>query len=74
VVAGFLGLEMLANLDGDRAAALALFDRASVLAALADMAGALPLPGASAATGTTRTTGTPGATGTPPAPGENSGG
>jgi len=59
---------MLANLDGDRAAALALFDRASVLAALADMAGALPLPGAPGATGTTR------ATGAPPAPGENSGG
>ncbi len=45
VVAGFLGLELLANLDGDRAAALALFDRASVLAALADMASALPMPG-----------------------------
>jgi AcrR family transcriptional regulator len=28
VVAGLLGLEMLASLDGDRAAALALFDRA----------------------------------------------
>ena len=42
VVAGFLGLEQLANLDGDRAAALALFDRASALALLADMAGALP--------------------------------
>ncbi len=28
VVAGILGLEMLASLDGDRAAALALFDRA----------------------------------------------
>jgi hypothetical protein len=45
VVAGFLGLELLANLDGDRAAALALFDRASVLAALLDMAGTLPVPG-----------------------------
>jgi AcrR family transcriptional regulator len=44
VVAGFLGLELLANLDGDRAAALALFDRASVLAALLDMAGARPVP------------------------------
>jgi AcrR family transcriptional regulator len=42
VVAGFLGLEQLANLDGDRAAALALFDRAAALALLADMAGALP--------------------------------
>jgi AcrR family transcriptional regulator len=28
VVAGFLGLELLANLDGDRTGALALFDRA----------------------------------------------
>jgi len=42
VVAGFLGLEQLANLDGDRAAALSLFDRAAALALLADMAGALP--------------------------------
>jgi AcrR family transcriptional regulator len=32
VVAGILGLEMLASLDGDRAAALALFDRARVVA------------------------------------------
>ncbi len=39
VVAGFLGLEMLANLDGDRAAALALFDRARVLAGLLGLAG-----------------------------------
>lgn len=31
VVAGILGLEMLASLDGDRAAALALFDRARVV-------------------------------------------
>ena len=31
VVAGLLGLEMLASLDGDRAAALALFDRAQAL-------------------------------------------
>jgi hypothetical protein len=46
VVAGFLGLELLANLDGNRAAALALFDRASVLAAVADMTGTLPVPGA----------------------------
>jgi AcrR family transcriptional regulator len=43
VVAGFLGLELLASTDGDRAAALALFDRARALARLADMAGALPL-------------------------------
>jgi AcrR family transcriptional regulator len=42
VVAGFLGLEQLANLDGDRTAALSLFDRAAALALLADVAGALP--------------------------------
>ncbi|HEY1619332.1 MAG TPA: TetR/AcrR family transcriptional regulator [Streptosporangiaceae bacterium] len=41
VVAGFLGLELLANLDGDPAAALALFDRAQVLAALFDLTGQL---------------------------------
>jgi AcrR family transcriptional regulator len=50
VVAGLLGLEMLASLDGDRAAALALFDRARALgdaldrvrplAALLDLGGA----------------------------------
>ncbi len=31
VVAGLLGLELLASLDGDKAAALALFDRARVI-------------------------------------------
>lgn len=36
VVAGILGLEMLANLDGDRAAALALFDRLRSLGDLLD--------------------------------------
>lgn len=36
VVAGLLGLEMLASLDGDRDAALALFDRARVLGDLLD--------------------------------------
>ena len=36
VVAGLLGLEMLANLDGDRAAALALFDRAQAVADVLD--------------------------------------
>ncbi|MDT4916247.1 MAG: hypothetical protein QOH89_947 [Pseudonocardiales bacterium] len=40
VVAGFLGLELLASLDGDRVAALALFDRAGQVARLLDMAGA----------------------------------
>jgi AcrR family transcriptional regulator len=39
VVAGFLGLELLASLDGDRAAALALFDRARMVAGLLDMTG-----------------------------------
>jgi AcrR family transcriptional regulator len=36
VVAGILGLEMLASLDGDRDAALALFDRARALGDLLD--------------------------------------
>jgi AcrR family transcriptional regulator len=36
VVAGILGLEMLASLDGDRAAALALFDRALALSDVLD--------------------------------------
>jgi AcrR family transcriptional regulator len=38
VVAGFLGLELLANLDGDRGAALALFDRARALAGVLELA------------------------------------
>ncbi|HKC29137.1 MAG TPA: TetR/AcrR family transcriptional regulator [Jatrophihabitans sp.] len=40
VVAGFLGLELLAGLDGDRAATLALFDRARRLAGLLELASA----------------------------------
>jgi AcrR family transcriptional regulator len=40
VVAGFLGLELLANLDGDHAAALTLFDRARSLAALLELSAA----------------------------------
>jgi AcrR family transcriptional regulator len=43
VVAGFLGLEMLASLDGDPSAALALFDRAALLAGLLDLTGGLGL-------------------------------
>lgn len=39
VVAGFLGLELLASLDGDRAAALALFDRARLVAGMLDLTG-----------------------------------
>jgi AcrR family transcriptional regulator len=42
VVALYLGLEMLAHLDGDRAPALALFDRARQLAGLLQMFGAVP--------------------------------
>jgi AcrR family transcriptional regulator len=55
VVAGLLGLEMLASLDGDRTAALALFDRALVagdaldrlrpLVALLDLGGKRKDPG-----------------------------
>jgi AcrR family transcriptional regulator len=37
VVAGFLGLELLASLDGDRTAALVLFDRARLVAGLLDL-------------------------------------
>jgi AcrR family transcriptional regulator len=40
VVAVYLGLEMLASLDGDRAAALALFDRARRVASLLEVFGA----------------------------------
>ncbi|MGH3273737.1 MAG: TetR/AcrR family transcriptional regulator [Streptosporangiaceae bacterium] len=43
VVAGFLGLELLASLDGNADAALALFDRALLLASLADLTGGLGL-------------------------------
>ena len=39
VMAGLLGLELLASLDGDRAAALALFDRARTIASFFDLAG-----------------------------------
>jgi len=39
VVAGFLGLELLASLDGDRTAALDLFERARLIAGLLDLTG-----------------------------------
>lgn len=39
IVAGLLGLELLANLDGDRTAALALFDRARLVAGLLEVTG-----------------------------------
>jgi AcrR family transcriptional regulator len=42
LVAGFLGLELLATLDGDREAALAVFDRAHSLARVLDILGRLP--------------------------------
>jgi len=45
LVAGFLGLELLASLDGDRAAALAVFDRARSLVRLLDMLAAIPAGG-----------------------------
>jgi len=58
VVAGILGLEMLASLDGDRAAALALFDRAravgDVLDRLRPLAGLLDLGGKRRDAGGTR--------------------
>jgi AcrR family transcriptional regulator len=43
LVAGFLGLELLASLDNDRAAALALVDRAASLARLLDVLSGLRL-------------------------------
>jgi AcrR family transcriptional regulator len=42
VVALYLGLELLAHLDGDRSPALALFDRARQLAAVFETFGAVP--------------------------------
>jgi len=47
LVAGFLGLELLASLDGDRAAAVAVFDRFRSLARMLDVLGGLrrPAPG-----------------------------
>jgi len=52
VVAGILGLELLANLDGDRASALALFDRARALAGLLELTGGLMMPGSARNTST----------------------
>jgi AcrR family transcriptional regulator len=43
VVALYLGLEMLAHLDGDRTAAVALFDRARQLAALVEVLRGAPV-------------------------------
>jgi AcrR family transcriptional regulator len=45
LVAGFLGLEMLASLDRDEAAALDILDRAGSLARLLDVLAGLRLPG-----------------------------
>ena len=44
LVAGFFGLELLATLDGDREAALAVFDRAHSLARMLDVLGGIRLP------------------------------
>ncbi len=44
LVAGFLGLELLATLDGDRAAALAVIDRAQAVARLLDVLAGIRLP------------------------------
>ena len=44
LVAGFLGLELLADLDGDPEQALALFDRAASIAGLLDHLGLLSQP------------------------------
>jgi AcrR family transcriptional regulator len=44
VVALYLGLELLSHLDGDRTAALALFDRARQLASVADLMASASLP------------------------------
>lgn len=44
LVAGFLGLELLASLDGDRAAAIAVFDRFQSVAKMLDVLGGLRLP------------------------------
>ena len=44
LVAGFLGLELLASLDGDRDAALAVFDRTHLLARMLDVLGGLRMP------------------------------
>ena len=46
IVAGLFGLELLASLDGDPSAALALFDRALLAAGLIDLSGGpFPPPG-----------------------------
>jgi AcrR family transcriptional regulator len=53
LVAGFLGLELLASLDGARDAALAVFDRAHAFARVLDVLGGLRLPAGSKAAGDT---------------------
>ncbi len=45
LVAGFLGLELLATLDGDRAAALTVIDRAQSVAKLLDVLAGIRFPG-----------------------------
>jgi AcrR family transcriptional regulator len=60
LVAGFLGLELLASLDGNTDAAQALFDRAAALAGLADLTGGLGLLAGGQARGTPRSRPGPG--------------
>ena len=68
VVALYLGLELLSHLDGDRAPALALFDRARQLAAVADLlAGATGLPAAARPTAERTTSPTTGPSAVPKA-------
>lgn len=55
LVAGFLGLELLATLDCDRNAALAVFDRARALAQMLDVLGGLRLPAGDKAAGHKKT-------------------
>lgn len=51
LVAGFLGLELLASLDGDRDAALAVFGRTRTLVRVLDVLGGLRLPAGGKAAG-----------------------
>ena len=44
LMAGFLGLELLASLDGDRSPAIAVFDRFRSLTRILDLLGGLRLP------------------------------
>ena len=64
-VALYLGLELLAELDGDRAAALALFDRADSLAGLLGVLGPRSRPARTGRRASTGGTGRPGSSARP---------